>query len=265
MSQPVLPPPTAEQIQQNQDALAAIREEVASTQQLVGAAQPSESLLASYSDNPGFLAHMPALISAYSAVRTVRGDGICFYRAVLVSLGLHLHSAGSLPPGLLARMQGTKATLVKHGYSDLLDEYVDALCAHLEGLVAPGATAEAAAVAPLQGGGADSILYGLRLLTAAHLHENAALFEDFIMGAYMKSIADFCAQDVLPSVEEADQIQIIALNAFLRTQCTIISLDAHAMHTNKIPEEEGTGEEAVWARLHLLLRPGHYDVLLPRV
>ena len=258
-------PPTAEQIQQNHDALAQIREEVAATQALVGPCVPTDTLLEKYADNPGFLAHVPAVCAAYSGIRTVRGDGICFYRAALVSMGLAIHAAGALPPTLLERVRGAKAALLAFGYSEFCDDFIDALLAYLEGLVAPGSTAEAAAVEPLcASAGEASILYGLRLLTALELHSNAAAYADFIEGAFGQSISDFCAKTVLPSYEEADQIRISALCAWLRVRLTVVSLDAHALHRDTIPEDAAAAA-AAWMGIHLLLRPGHYDILTERV
>lgn len=203
---------TPELIQQNHEALGQIREEVAASQALVGREEPTEALLAKYADNAGFLALVPRVIAAYSGIRTVRGDGICFYRAVLVAMGLAIHRAGALPPTLLQRVQGAKALLAKHGYSEFCNDFVDALVGYLEGLVpAPGggsagagsgAAAEALCVQPLVADSEASILYGLRLLTTVELHENAADYQDFIMGAFGLGIGDFCSQTVLPSYEE---------------------------------------------------------------
>jgi hypothetical protein len=196
--------PTAQQVQENHDALAAIRAEVAASQALVGALEPTEALLAKYAENPGFLAQVPAIVAAYSGVRTVRGDGICFYRAALVALGLSVHGgAAALPPTLIQRVHGAKALLAKHGYSEFCNDFIDALVAYLEGLAAPGSSAEAAAVQPLVAAESEaSILYGLRLLTAVELHESADEYEAFIMGAFDSTIADFCQKTVLPSYEE---------------------------------------------------------------
>jgi ubiquitin thioesterase protein OTUB1 len=258
--------PTAEQQQQQQARLAEIRAEVAATQALVGEAQPSETLLAHYATNPGFLAQLPPLIASYSHVRKVRGDGICFYRSLLVALGLAVHRAGALPADLLPRVRGAAAALISFGYSEFVDDFVEALAGYLEGLVAPGrGDAEAAAVAPLQEGVGDSILYGLRLLTALQLHETAAECAVFIEAVHMMTIEQFCNQTVLPNTEEADHIQINALATWLRVSLTIVSVDAHTLSSSVVPEAatlEGLGGAV--HRLALLLRPGHYDVLTPR-
>lgn len=203
-----LPAATAEQVKQNHEALEAIRQEVAATQALVGQEVSTDTLLARYADNAGFLALVPRVIAAYSGLRTVRGDGICFYRAVCVAMGLAICSAGALPPALLERVRGAKALLAKHGYSEFCNDFVDALVEYLEGLVgggggAGGGGAEAAAVQPLVAQATEaSILYGLRLLTTVELHESAGEYEDFVMGAFGATIGDFCAKTVLPSYEE---------------------------------------------------------------
>lgn len=62
-----------------------------------------------------------------------------------------------------------------------------------------------------------------------------------------------------PFLRRADQIQIQALVKWLGVRLTIVSVDAHALHTDVVE-----GGASPWCSLHVLLRPGHYDVLTAR-
>ena len=62
-----------------------------------------------------------------------------------------------------------------------------------------------------------------------------------------------------PILRRADQIQIQALVKWLGVRLTIVSVDAHALHTDVVE-----GGASPWCSLHVLLRPGHYDVLTAR-
>lgn len=72
-------------------------------------------------------------------------------------------------------------------------------------------------------------------------------------------VADFCHQEVEPMYKESDHIHIIAACAALRTGVRVCYMD------------RGTGKnctehdlpEGCSPTVHLLYRPGHYDILYP--
>lgn len=267
--------------QQQSKRLEEIRTEVEKTA-LIGALEPIETLNAIYADNPGFLSQLPRLFSSYSHYRPVRGDGICFYRAALFQLGSALKIGGVLPPGtapsptplqqgyeaLLKRIDGVCNALKKHGFDDLLKDFMDSLATYLTDISDPNNPDPL--VGPLIGGGEGFIIYGLRLCTCLEILDDPDSngYSLFIEGGFGMPAKVFCDEQVLRTFEEADEIQILALSRFLGVTVQIVSVDAHNFHINSIPEAServrggDVGSAAMRAiQLPLLLRPGHYDCL----
>jgi ubiquitin thioesterase protein OTUB1 len=62
-----------------------IRSDIAAVQPLIGKLESVECLLEKYQDStsPGFIPGIKYLSTAFQAMRQVRGDGNCFYRAML--------------------------------------------------------------------------------------------------------------------------------------------------------------------------------------
>lgn len=63
-----------------------IAEQVKRQQSLTSARLPTSSLRQQYADNPNFIIGINLLEKSYSHIRTIRGDGNCYYRAFLYSL-----------------------------------------------------------------------------------------------------------------------------------------------------------------------------------
>ena len=278
-------------MQAQQDALAAIRADVSATQRLIGEEALTESLLSVYEGNEPFLKQLENnLLPAYSHFRTVRGDGICFYRSLCLSFALALRRGGVALGGeprthlqkgydfTLEKVASLCSRLQVYGFSELLSDFTDALLDYLKGLSDPVISEEVACIEPLDrsGGLGDSILYGLRLCTALELLEDPEQmgYSMFVEGAFGLDVRSWVDTCVLPSFEEADNIQILAVARFLGIKISIASIDAHNYHINSLPDasEElrrvGDDEAAAKALralpIHLLLRPGHYDLLTPR-
>ncbi len=128
-----------------------IRAEV-ETQPLVGEEEPPGNLVAAYADNPAFLPNIAELEMKYRAIRRSRGDGSCFYRCFLVSLGEAFVSAHVAPPGsapaggiasplqatyekLLLHIEGSLDSLLALGYPDsTVPDFHDAMLDFLRGI-----------------------------------------------------------------------------------------------------------------------------------
>lgn len=69
------------------DQMEKIRNEIASTQPLLGPVVPIQDLLPTYKDStsPGFIPGIEFLAQKFRGMRQVRGDGNCFYRSLLFS------------------------------------------------------------------------------------------------------------------------------------------------------------------------------------
>ena len=266
--------------------LDAITAEVAEAQPLLSEEEPPSVLLPSYADNPSFLPKLHDLCARYRAIRRTRGDGACFYRALLVSLGEHLVDARVVAPGAAAATAGAvsplqakyeqllsltvraEARLVREqGYpASTVPDFREAMTAYLEGLGAPGASKESAVYAPFRDEMSGFyIITFLRLLCSLELLSHADDYLPFIMGVSdCASVKMFCDAEVEPPKRDADQVQIIALAKALDARIAIAYLDAAPGRTLTelvFPQDEAAAAAAGEPLATLLYRPGHFDIL----
>lgn len=68
---------------------------------------------------------------------------------------------------------------------------------------------------------------------------------------------DFCHQEVEPMFKESDHIHIMAASAAINTGVRVVYMDRG---TSKSVTEHDLPEGVV-PSVHLLYRPGHYDIL----
>lgn len=284
----------------------AIRREVADTQALVEDKEVPEVLLAQYADNPRFTAKLHDFASKYAGIRRTRGDGNCFYRCFLISIGEYFVTAKVAAPGgaasgdasaagegvgggagaaaaaspasstaqatyerLLKYVEASCEKLLALGYPDVtLPDFHEAMLEYLQGLAAPGATAESAVYDVFRDymRGSYIITY-LRCLTSLEMLANEDAYLPYVMGLapHCATVKQFCDAEVEAVNTDADQLQIIALTRAWGLGVTIAYLDASA--TDKcavltIPEDS---DAASYPRIvSLLYRPGHYDVAYPK-
>jgi len=266
----------------------AILADVTAAQPLVGERAPVAALAAEYADNPSFAAKLGELGARFAAVRRMRGDGNCFYRAVLAGLGEALVRAGVRGGGggggggapapapasgapssaqrtydaLLAHAAGALDRLVAAGYPrDTTDDFVRAYRAWLDGLGAPGAGVDGAALAPLREPG-DSfyIIYAPRLFAAAHMKEREGDFLPYVLGtSEHDTVAAYCAATVETAAADADALPMMALAADLGIALRVAYLDGAPgpLTFVNVPDAPPPGA----LTLDLLFRPGHYDVV----
>jgi len=108
----------------------------------------------------------------------------------------------------------------------------------------------------------DYIVVYFRLITSGYLQQNADMFANFIVGA--SSIVEFCKTEVEPMYKESDHIHVVAITSALQVCARIIYMDrgslVDSVNAHDFPEQDPPSKP----RIHLLYRPGHYDVLYPR-
>lgn len=106
-------------------------------------------------------------------------------------------------------------------------------------------------------GYSDYVVVYLRLITSGQLQEKADFYQYFIEGD--RTIKDFCHQEVEPMFKESDHIHIIAMSTALETGVRVRYMDRGA-GTEVTAHDFPEGVPPV---VHLLYRPGHYDILYP--
>jgi len=202
--------------------------------------------------------------------------------------GAQLARAADLPlgaDGAQARYEGWLAfardslpALTQHGWSEItVSDFRDAFMAYLWAAGRPAASSApvtpAEALAPLGLGAAEPmesffVLTYLRCLCALELRGHEADYEPWVaaLAPECHSVRQFCDGHVEAVNTDADSLQIMALATSFGVTCNIAYLDATASGAGG----DGTGalsvvtipDGAPSARptLHLLYRPGHYDV-----
>lgn len=196
------------------------------------------------------------LSSQFSTVRQVRGDGNCFYRALCFAhLESVLHNARALQRFKEKVVQtcedfssaGFDESSFKHHLNTVVsvveqcqaDEQEDTLLRLFN--------------EPMT---SDSVVQYLRLLTSAHLQNQADFFCNFVEAP---NLLVYCHQEVEAMAMECDHVDILALSQALDVCIHIVSMegDEEQLAHHVIPE----GAEP---SLHLLYQTSHYNILYPR-
>merc|ERR1711860_252228 len=101
----------------------------------------------------------------------------------------------------------------------------------------------------------------MRLLTSKYLQEKADFYQAFMEDG--KTVKEFCNLEVEPMFNESDHIHIGALVQSAGIKVRVIYLDrgeSDKVSTHDFPDENQSQPPDI----HLLYRPGHYDILYPK-
>lgn len=257
----------------------AIQREISAAQPMIAALSPVTALLVDYenAELKGFVSGINYLSSKFSALRKVRGDGNCFYRAFLfgyletllndyLSADSEKKSAAEQEQKrVLSIVESSMVALVAVGYSEFtIETFYDEFLELIQNIFA--FTADALLELFQEGGKADCYTWFMRLLTAGALKADGDRFLPFIDGLYF-DIGSFCASEVEPMSKECEQLQIIALTEYLGITVEIAYLDgrefdpAQGLASVVFPDPSAQLDHLGRSRVHLLYRPGHYDIL----
>ena len=238
--------------QQQDDELAAL----VSAQPLISDFENFSGLTAQLAGNANFSRKVEGLATSYLGLHKVRGDGSCFYRSYLfAAIQLATHDAAALTV-LTDRVGASRDRLLAGGFPDYCVD--DAYECFSEFLAWVAATRPSAADIrdKLSTDGLDQyvIMYS-RFLVSYHLQTRSEELAPFLddgltMGAYIQRFVE-------PMTAEAEHLACLALVEELGVSCRIVQLT------------QGEAGPATWLDLgssppavHLLFRPGHYDVLV---
>lgn len=239
---------------------------------MIGNEEGTDCLKSFYKENIGFLRAIDWLCEKSFRMRRVRGDGNCFYRALLFGyldqLLVKLSSSDDKEAAqreldrLTSVMKGSMEDLVKVGYNEFaIETFFDMFVELLEQL--PTMSRESLLAEFQEGGSGDHYTWYMRAMTAGYMKSHPDDYFPFIVaeGVYPDIFA-FCEKEVEPMGKECEQMQITALTAYLKLSCKIIYVDGHLLE-----EQEPTthvfqaASEDTSMSITLLYRPGHYDLL----
>jgi ubiquitin thioesterase protein OTUB1 len=261
---------------ESQDQL--IEDEIRANAMIGVLISPSTLLLPLFAnaDMPGFVPGIHFLADNFD-MRQVRGDGNCFYRAMLYSylellvIGLNEDGAGSVSAATeeLDRMKGfivqSKEDLIEIGYAEFaIESFHDMFVELLEGLTSMNR--EALFSMFQEDGSGDYYTWYMRALCACSLRRNSDRFFPFIDDGMSRDMKAYCEREVEPMGKEVEQVQIMALAEYIGLGINIHCLDGRPFDAHEgISEIKLPSNGAVHAiTVHLLYRPGHYDILYPK-
>ncbi|KAG2432857.1 hypothetical protein HXX76_008590 [Chlamydomonas incerta] len=273
--------PTDEAILQQQNQ---IRAEQAKVSEYVGQEENLGALKAEYENgNQNFVQKISKLEESYRTFRRTRGDGNCFFRGFIYAYLEGLLQSSDLVEGnrFLSVVQSWKAKLVEGGFQELVFE--DAMDLLLEQVKEVTKASDQFSQEKLLVNMRDDmvsnmIVMFLRLVTSCEVQRREDFFFPFILGMYDEPPATvelFCQRHVEPMGEESDHLHIVAVTEALQIPVRVVYLDSSGLPTGGggggggleaschdfVPDSCPPGTAP---RVHLLYRPGHYDILYPR-
>ena len=262
---------------QTRAQVAHIEEEVRATQPLTSDPLPVFELARTYSgqqegggdggDGNSFLLGARCLEGRYGQMRRIRGDGNCYYRAVLYSIaeGINMSSAAETSEAELGRLSAwAKDSLdrvVSQGYDrfavEMFHEELVDLLDYLK--TSPSADGLHARLTE-EGGTSDYCTWYLRVITAAHLKADPDRFLPYLGGGHL-DVPTFCAREVEPMGRECEMVQALALAEALGVRVVIEYLDGRDLDADGQLFRHTLGPAEAETVVTLLYRPGHYDIL----
>ncbi|MEW5302734.1 MAG: hypothetical protein WDW38_004155 [Sanguina aurantia] len=226
-----------------------------------------------------FVRKIQQLESIYGTLRRIRGDGNCFFRAFIFR---HLESL------ILARdwaechrmeacIKGLSQTLMDQGFQELVfEDAMGLLLTQLASMtrVRDPTTQEMLELKFREDEHSNNVVMLMRFITSAEIQRREDFFLPFILGMYddaPQAVDLFCHKLVEPMGEESDHIHIVAITDALKVAVRVVYLDnsgpsgggeASVNSHDFVPEGLPPGTVP---RVHLLYRPGHYDILYSKV
>lgn len=231
---------------------------------LVGSKDCISSLKEEYlSSDPVFLEKASSLSLKYSHLRRIRPDGNCFFRSLAYRyFEILLNSEDTKEWDRFKKaVEPSKEEMNALGFpSFTVEDFYDNFMDTLDKLKDEKSPINSQELIQLfnDSGMSDYIVVFLRLLTSKQLQKDCEFYQNFMEGG--RTVAEFCASDVEPMYRESDHIHIIALTAATGINIRILYLD-RGSNKEASPHDFPEGSEPI---IHLLYKPGHYDILYPK-
>lgn len=247
----------------NQERL--IEKEIADRIPFVSARIPIQELKSDYqADDDIYQNKIRNLEKDYAFLRRTRPDGNCFFRAFGFAYFESLLDGANQDEldSFISFTKQSKEDLVKLGLpsvtiEDFFDVFLEVLM-HIKDKQIE--TSEQLLERFCNQTVSDYIVVYFRLITSGYLQRNEETFANFLVGT--SSVVDFCKTEVEPMYRESDHIHVVAITSALKVKIRIIYMDRAdgSVNAHDFPEHQDRPTEC---RIHLLYRPGHYDVLYP--
>jgi ubiquitin thioesterase protein OTUB1 len=232
-----------------------IQREISESQDLVGELEDMASLVSEYQTDPVYSLKAKDLAKGYVKLRRTRGDGNCFFRAFAFACVEKLNKKELDTKKFKEKLEKAKETVLDLGYpSFTVEDFHDTFMDVIDSLKDSSSDEDLLKVFQDQGQ-SDYLVCYLRIVTSGYLQKNSEFYLPFLQGH--ATIKDFCSKEVEPMRCESDHVHISALTQALDVNVRVQYMDrgeGGKVNHHDFPE----GSEPC---LHLLYRPGHYDIL----
>ncbi|XP_049868459.1 ubiquitin thioesterase otubain-like [Pectinophora gossypiella] len=241
-----------------------IEKEISESIPLVGDLEDLSSLEKEYNEDPVYLLKVKDLSSKYKCIRRTRPDGNCFFRAFSYAYLEQLLTDKAEYEKFYEIAKNSKDTLVALGFSqftveDFYETFMEVVSRVGEQAGGSPDTLEEVRTELHdkfnKQGYSDYIVVYLRLITSGQLQTQCEFYQNFIEGP--RTVTEFCRQEVEPMYKESDHIHIIALSNALNVGVRVKYMD-RGEGSQVIAHDFPEGAKPL---VHLLYRPGHYDIL----
>ncbi|KFM23144.1 Ubiquitin thioesterase otubain-like protein [Auxenochlorella protothecoides] len=254
--------------------------------------------------SPVFLSKIQTLEGAYGLIRRTRGDGNCFFRSFVFAFieRMLLMGDDAEKDRVLARLAEVKKQLTEAGYEEMVMETpMDAMLDMVRNIGSPVeplsidileqnmcsgksrkekrdgclAAPSMLTLTMCNPGSqwnneyiSNYVVFLMRMITSCEIRRRSDFFEPFIMGMSDLGVGPFCQRFVDPMDEESDHVPLRVV--YLDRSASPgghggpgAGDEAHVDMHDFVPESLA-GAAPVDPSVHLLYRPGHYDILYPR-
>ncbi|KAF6208520.1 hypothetical protein GE061_016978 [Apolygus lucorum] len=229
---------------------------------LVGHQVSLEELVNEYEGDEIYLQKVIDLATKYASIRRIRPDGNCFFRGFGYAYLEHLCKHRDEFEQFLVSTENNKERLLGLNYPEFtVEDITDGF-----GNVAAIANSGSKGIPELHRvfndqASSDYVVSYLRLVVSAQLREQEGFYKNFMENG--KTVEEFCQTVVEPMNKESDHIHITALSAALNVAIRVRYMDRSSIPGVNAHDFNGNGTNGV-PTVHLLYRPGHYDILYPR-
>jgi len=232
----------------------AIDREISTNIPLVRGKEDVRVLVGEYATDPVYQKKVDEISASYRFIRRTRPDGNCFFRAFCYANLERLVGNESEFKAFREKFVASKDILTAAGFTQFtVDDFYDNFLEVID-KVGQGMTAQELFDQLNEQSMADYLVVYLRILTSAELRKGREFYVNFIDGE--QSLDDFCQLEVEPMYKESDHIHIIALTSALGIGVRIVYMDRGLGGNHDFPD-------SLTPSIHLLYRPGHYDVIYP--
>lgn len=221
---------------------------------------PIQALVAEYHESSSMRSKSAQLAQAYSHWRSIRGDGNCYYRAMIFGLlEVWLESRDMKRyRGFLGKLQQVRyeSPMEQRAHENMLQllrtwEFPE----QLELWVATDVGLDQALIR------ASRRLVRLFLIRNADNTAPNGLTYRELLSAFNMGVEDFCSTLVDPMGTEAETLIVSALPALLGVGIRLLLLDRRTKEDECVQLDTPGPDGKV--DLHVLFKPGHYDLLYP--